>query len=106
MSKLKLVIARALAMVVLLAPMAVAQAAEQAFAVSGPVLQMTRKSINVGDMQFNMSPTVKVVIPGKKKAGLSDLKRGDHVGIKMIEYRGKTYVDTIVYLPGGLQANE
>ena len=76
------------------------------YALTGEVLAMDRRHINVGDVQLRLSPTVKVVKPGNPRASLSDIKPGDNIGVKMIKYRGNVYVDTIFYLTGsGAAAN-
>ncbi len=50
---------------------------------------------------------MKVVLPGNKQGTLASLKEGDNVGVKMLKYRGKAYVDYIYYLPrGAALANE
>ena len=91
---------RLLAISVLLAPFTLGQAALDGYATTGTVLTMTSKHINIDDIFMKLSPTVKVVVPGKKKASLSDIKPGDNVGIKLLKFQGKSYVDTIFYLGG------
>ena len=94
-----------LAIGMLFAPLA-GQAAD-GYAMTGKLLAKHSKYINVGDVQLLLSPTVKVVKPGKKNASMSDIKPGDNVGVKMLEFRGKAYVDTVFYLTGsGTPANE
>lgn len=103
--------ARLLAISVLLAPFAVGHATTNegggaGYALTGEVLDLQKRHINVGDVMLRLSPTVKVVKPGKPKATLSDIKPGDNIGVKMIKYRGKVFVDTIFYLTGsGATAN-
>lgn len=74
------------------------QAAESSFQTVGEILSLNRAAINVGDHLFPIIPTVKVSIPGNKKAGLNDLKKGDLVRIVVQKYNDKFYVDTIYYL--------
>ena len=72
------------------------------FQASGEILELTTSHINVGDLAFRMSPTVKVKIPGIKQASTNDLKVGDHVGITLLKYNGKHLVDSIQRIPGQL----
>jgi hypothetical protein len=72
------------------------------FQASGEILELSSTTINVGDMAFRLSPTVKVQVLGKKQASTNDLKVGDYVGIKLIMFNGKHLVDSIQYLPGQL----
>ncbi len=101
---------RLLAISLLLAPIAGQATTNEGggagYALTGEVLEMQRKHINVGDVLLRLSPTVKVVKPGKARASLADIKTGDNIGVKMIQYRGKAYVDTIFYLnSSGASAN-
>ena len=68
------------------------------YQLTGTILQLDDKRINVGDLDFKISPTVKVFIPGKEKAGLNNLRKGDYVGVKMIVFNGTQMVDSIYYL--------
>lgn len=98
---------RILAIAALFAPFSVGQAVASEYAMTGTVLAKHQKHINIGDMLLLLSPTVKVVIPGKKNAGMNNIKPGDNVGVQMLDYQGKSYVDTIFLLPGGASpANE
>ena len=72
------------------------------FQASGVILELSPSYINVGDMAFRISPTVKVQVLGKKQASTNDLKIGDYVGIKFMKINGKQMVDSIHYLPGPL----
>lgn len=107
---IKLVI-RLLAITVLLAPFNAGQAttseggSKGRYALEGQIMEMQKKHINIGDVLLRLSPTVKVKMPGKKNASLSDLREGNRVGVKMIQYRGKAYVDTIFYLGAGGASN-
>ena len=65
----------------------------------GKILELTRSTINVSDLFFRIIPTVKVKIPGKNKASLSDLKVGNFVRIELQKYNGKLFVDSILLLP-------
>ena len=100
-----------LAIIVLLTPFGTAQATTNEggsagrYALQGQILEKGQKHINIGDVMLRLSPTVKVKVPGKKKASMTDIKPGDKVGVKMIEYRGKAYVDTIFYLGAGGASN-
>jgi len=111
MKNLTQLIVRLLAITVLLAPHVAGQATTNEggsgghYALQGRVLEMQQKHINIGDVLLRLSPTVKVRKPGKKKASLADIKAGDNVGVKMIQYRGKAYVDTIFYLGAGGASN-
>lgn len=111
MKNLTKIVIRLLAITVLLAPFSAGQATTSEggssghYALQGKILEMHRKHINIGDVLLRLSPTVKVKVPGKKKASLKDLKPGDSVGVKMIQYRGKAYVDTIFYLGAGGASN-
>ena len=94
---------RLLAITFLLAPFATGQATTnegggKSYALEGEILEMDRKNINIGDVQLRLSPTVKVKVPGKKNASLSDIRKGNKVGVKMIQYRGNAYVDTIFFI--------
>lgn len=104
MISIKATMIRLLAVVLLTAPLTGLQAANVNYATSGPILSMDSKHINVGDMLLRLSPTVKVVYPGNRKGELSNLNSGDWVGVTMIEYRGKAYVDSIYFLPNGSSA--
>ena len=99
MKNLNMKIIRLLAICLLLAPLG-AQA-QDGFNDVGKILDLNRKHINIDDHRMRLSPTVKVMFPGNKQRQLSDLKIGYVVGVKMIKYQGKRYVDTIYYLPGG-----
>ncbi len=107
---IKLVI-RLLAITALLAPYSAGQAttdeggSEGRYALKGQIMELQSKHINIGDVMLRLSPTVKVKKPGKKNASLSDLREGNTVGVKMIQYRGKAYVDTIYYLGAGGASN-
>jgi len=79
--------------------LAIAQNA-QGFQLRDKILEISRVHINVGDMFFKLSPTVKVKLSGNKNGRISDLKVGDYVGIKLITYNGRKVVDSIHYLPG------
>jgi len=93
-------IARLLMILMLALPWSLssAQAASPSFEVSGEIFELTRNSINVGDHYFAIIATVKVSIPGKKKASLGNLKKGDLVRVKVQEYNDKLYVDSIDFL--------
>ena len=99
MKNLNLKMIRLFTVCLLLAPLG-AQA-QGGFNEVGEILDMTSKTIHVGDDQIRLSPTVKVVFPGNKLRKLDDLKPGYFVGVKTIKFQGKRYVDTIYYLPGG-----
>lgn len=104
MKYLTRIVIRLLAVSILFAPLA-GQAA--GYAMTGKVFAKHAKYINVSDVQLLLSPTVKVVIPGNPQARLADIKPGHTVGVKMLKYRGKSYVDTIFKLSGsGIPANE
>ncbi len=93
-------IVNAITLCLLLVPLGVqAQAAD--YNQVGTILSLSEKHINVDDSQERLSPTVKVVFPGNKLRKLSDLRVGYTVGLKMIKYQGKSYVDYIYYLPRG-----
>ncbi len=92
-------IVSALALCLLLAPLGVQ--AQTAYTQVGKILSLSKSHINVDDSQERLSPTVKVVFPGNKLRKLSDLRVGYTVGLKMIKYQGKSYVDYIYYLPKG-----
>ena len=104
MNKVSKKIIHALALCLLLAPLGVQ--AQQGFAAVGKVLALSKNHINVDDSQERLSPTVKVVFPGNKLRQLSDLRVGYVVGLIMIKYQGKSYVDYIYYLPRGDQRVE
>lgn len=112
MKKLTKLLVRLLAITVLLAPFSAGQATTNEggnagrYALQGTIMEMQQKHINIDDVMLRLSPTVKVRVPGKKNASLADIKKGDSVGVKMIEYRGKAYVDTIFYLGAGGASNE
>ena len=72
------------------------------FHASGEILELSSTYINVGDLAFRLSPTVKVQVLGNKQASTNDLKVGDYVGIKLMKFNGKQMVDSIQYLPGQL----
>lgn len=100
------IVIRLLAVSVLFAPLA-GQAANETYAMTGKVLAKHSKYINVGDVHLLLSPTVKIVIPGNPQASLADIRTGHTVGVQMLQYRGKSYVDTIFKLTGsGIPANE
>ena len=111
MIKLNKLILRLLAISVLLAPLGAGQAttieggSAGQYALKGKVLEMQNKHITIDDVMLRLSPTVKVRVPGKKNASLSDIRKGNEVGVKMIQYRGKAYVDTIFYLGAGGASN-
>ena len=111
MKKLSHIIVRLLAITVLLAPFSAGQATTNEggsgphYALKGTVLEKHKKHINIGDVMLRLSPTVKVKKPGKKNASMSDIRQGDNVGVKMIQYRGNAYVDTIYYLGAGGASN-
>ncbi len=63
---------------------------------SGNIIELTRKMINVGDLTFELSPTVKVT--GKGRTALKQLRKGDYVGVKLLKFNGRFLVDTIYYL--------
>ena len=71
----------------------------------GKILALSRDSINVNDLLFPIIATVKVKVPGKKNARLSDIKVGNFVQIELQKYNGKLYVDSI-YLISKPTANE
>ena len=107
MKNLTRLVIRLLAIGVLLAPFSAGQATTNEggggplFAMQGVVLEKQTRHINVGDVMLRLSPTVKVRVPGKPNASMADINPGDNVGVKMIQYRGKAYVDTIFYLGAG-----
>ena len=72
------------------------------FQASGEILELSSNHINVGDLAFRLSPTVKVQILENEKASTNDLKVGDYVGLKLIKFNGRQMVDSIRYLPGQL----
>lgn len=91
---------RLLAITVLLAPFGAGQATTEegagpVYALQGKVQEKRPRHILVDDVLLRLSPTVKVEVRGKAKASLGDIDPGDDVGVKMIQYRGKAYVDTI-----------
>ncbi len=101
MRTLNMKIIRLLAIALLLAPLG-AQAQEgEGFNEVGKIRDLSRKHINLDDFRMRLSPTVKVIWPGNKQRALEDLRVGYVVGVKMIKYQGKSYVDYIYYLPGG-----
>lgn len=104
MKFLKMKLIRLFAICLLLAPLG-AQAQGGYHAV-GEISELTRDHIYLGDDHMRLSPTVKVVFPGNKLRNLDDLKIGYVVGVNRIKYRGKRYVDTIYYLPGGDRRSE
>lgn len=63
---------------------------------SGEIFELTRKMINVGDLTFELSPTVKVT--GKGRTALKQLRIGDYVGVQLLKFNGRYLVDTIYYL--------
>ncbi len=96
---------RLLTVCLLLAPLGVQ--AMPPYAASGPIGSLTEKKIRVNDILLRLSPTVKVMLPGNKQGTLASLTVGDNVGVKMLKYQGKAYVDYIYYLPrGAALANE
>ena len=105
MKNLTKLVIRLLAITILLAPFTAGQATTNeggpVYAMQGVVLEKQTKHINIGDVMLRLSPTVKIRVPGKQRASMSDINPGDRVGVKMIEYRGKAYVDTIFYLGAG-----
>jgi len=60
--------------------------------------------IGFDDRAFDLSPTVKVSSMSQKKADFSLVQTGITVGLKMITFNKKVYVDHIYILPN--QANE
>jgi hypothetical protein len=77
--------------------------AQNQFVARGTIASISSKAINIDDMAFVLSPTVKVLLPKKKpgaadknKTGtLEDLKKGDHVLLSIITIDGKRFVDLI-----------
>ncbi|MCP3688388.1 MAG: hypothetical protein GY784_08235 [Gammaproteobacteria bacterium] len=65
----------------------------------GHILDLNNSTINVGDMLFEISPTVKVKTASKDKASTMDLKVGNYVGVRTILYYDRVLVDTIHVLP-------
>ncbi len=96
MINLNMKLIRLLTVCLLLAPLG-AQAAP--YSTSGSIDGLSRKQILISDILLDLSPTVKVILPGNKQGTLASLQKGDNVGVKMIKYRGKAYVDYIYKLP-------
>ncbi|MFT5659064.1 MAG: hypothetical protein ACI9KN_002345 [Gammaproteobacteria bacterium] len=71
----------------------------------GEIFSLSRDSINVNDHFFSVIATVKVVIPGKQRAKLSDLNVGNFVSVELQKYNGRFFVDRIVLQPN-LPSNE
>ncbi len=63
---------------------------------SGKIIELKRNAINVGDLTFELSPTVKVT--GYGRTTLKHLHKGDYVGVKLLKFNGRLLVDTIYYL--------
>lgn len=97
MKSVKLNLIRFVTLIALLAPVAAAQSTSF-YIEEGEVYSMNHKMINVGDSAIKLGPNVKVTIPGKNKASLSDLKVGNYVRAHVIMYSGGDFVDKIEYL--------
>ncbi len=62
---------------------------------TGKVVSITPTNLSFDDEFYILSPTVKISTLAQKKAALKDIKKGDKIGLKMIEFNGKIYVDHI-----------
>ncbi len=103
-SKIGSLAGKLLVLCLLLSSWTISQAAESTvnpndYELTGHILDLNNRTINVDDMSFGISPTVKVKTKSKEKASLMDLKIGTYVGVITIRYNGRILADTIHYLP-------
>ncbi len=81
---------------ILLALFAVPLAQAKLLLITGGEIQsLSNRSMEVGDLSFPLSPTVKVLTAKNKRMRLQDLKRGDTVKVEVHEVAGKRFIDRI-----------
>jgi len=61
----------------------------------GPINFIDKQRIVLMDMEFRLSPTVKVYSAKGKRVSLDKLRPGDTVGLKLLRLDRKTLVDSI-----------
>ena len=97
MKQLKHFLTRLLVITALMLPWSTSNALET-FSEIGVISEIAYDKLNLHtDGEFRFDPKVKIVIPGKAKAKLSDFKPGDMVGVTGHKIGSVRYVKRIVY---------
>jgi len=65
----------------------------------GEIQSLSNSKLVLGDLGFNISPTVKVLSADNKPLSLKNLKIGDTVRIEVHEVAGKRFIDRISLIP-------
>jgi hypothetical protein len=71
----------------------------------GRILSLSRNTINVNDMLFNIIPTVKIFAVDGSSSSLENIRVGHYARIEIQKYNGQLYVDSL-YLMTKPTANE
>lgn len=88
-----------LVMIALMLPWSASEALET-FEKDGVISELSYASFSIhSDRNYRIAPSVKIKIPGKVNARLSDLKVGDSIYFKGITLSGVNYVEFIIYQP-------
>jgi hypothetical protein len=88
-----------LVMIALMLPWS-ASVALETFEKDGVISELGYASFSIhSDRNYRIAPSVKIKIPGKANARLSDLKVGDNIYFKGKTLSGVNYVEFIVFQP-------
>jgi len=68
---------------------------KEGFDRSGYIVSISSTELSLEDDPLVLSPTAKVSTESLKKASFSELKVGDFVGIKLIKFNNKVYIDHV-----------
>ncbi len=66
---------------------------------TGHLTKITNTHVFAGDLDYKLSPTVKVVLISGKSGSVRQLSKGDYISMKILTLDRKSYVDTIIQLP-------
>jgi hypothetical protein len=99
MKSLKTSLTHLLIMMALMLPWATSQALES-FEKDGVISKLSYDTFSIhSDRKYRIAPSVRIKIPGKNNARLSDLKVGDNIYFKGQTLNGVNYVEFIIYQP-------
>jgi len=99
MKSFKTSLTHLLVIMTLMLPWSASEALET-FEKDGVISKLSYASFSIhSDRNYRIAPSVKIKIPGKDNARLSDLKVGDNIYFKGKTLSGVNYVEFIVYQP-------
>lgn len=90
---------RSIRYLLILLALPLALVADVYYITSGELTSITRTQVVAGDMEYRLSPTVKVYLTNGELGGIEQLAIGDDIALKILSLNNRDLVDSIFLLP-------